>query len=207
MSEWEKFITDFERISGKINYTYAHIYLLIYYLSKKELVGRYYLKDKLSLGEATIRNILARMKKLGIIESLRGGHKLTYKGLEVAKEIINKIEVVDFESPIKPGKYNTVIIVKNAGDKIRSGVDERDDVIKYGGSGAAVLIFRKGKIVFPDSGLDVDRWYPEFTEKLSNRIRLKENDVILISGGEDSNLSLISGLNAAIRLLHKKMLL
>ena len=204
MNKWEEFITDFGKISGKINYTYAHIYLLIYYLSEKELIGRYYLKNKLGLGEATIRNILARMKKLGVIESLRGGHKLTCKGIEIAEEIINKIEVIAFEPPIKPGKYNTVIIVRNTGDKVRNGVEERDDVIKYGGSGATVLIFKGGKIVFPDSGLNVDKWYPGFTEEISSTIQLKENDVVLISGGENHYLSLISGLNAAIRLLNKR---
>lgn len=203
MDKWKKFISGFEKISGKINYTYAHIYLLIYYLNEKELVGRYYLKHKLGLGEATIRNILMKMKKLGIIESLRGGHKLTSKGLETAKDILNKIEIINLDIPIKPGKHNILIIIRNIGNKIKTGVEERDNVIKYGGTGAVILIFRDGKIVFPDSGLEVDNWYPRLTEKVTSKIQLKEEDVILISGGEDSQSSLISGLNAAIRLLYK----
>lgn len=203
MDKWRKFIGEFEEISGRINYTYAHIYLLIYYLNEKELVGRYYLKNKLGLGEATIRNILIRMRELRILESLRGGHKLTSKGNEIAKEILSKIKIITFDTPIKPGKHNVLIVIKGVGNKIRAGVEERDNVVKYGGTGAVVLVFRNGKIVFPDSGLEADNWYPGITKSLISRIRLKEEDVILISGGENSQSSLVSGLNAAISLLYK----
>lgn len=203
MEKWRIFIKDFKELSGRINYTYAHIYIIFYYLYEKGLVGRYYLKEKLGLGEATIRNILVKMRELGVIESLRGGHKLTNKGIEVAEEILDNVKIIDLDTPIKSGKYNVTILIRKMGGKIRTGIDERDNVIKYGGSGATVLIFRNGKIIFPDSGLEVDLWYPGLSNKIIKILKPCENDVILISGGASKESALTSGLNTAIELLNK----
>jgi len=201
MDNWRRFIREFNKISGRLVCTEGHIYLILLYTHEKGLTGRYYLKDKLGIGEATIRNILDRLKKLGIIEALRGGHRLTAKGEKLVNNIMSRLLIIDLKTDIKPGRCNAIFIIKGVGDKVKTGVEERDNVIKYGGSGAVVLVYRDGRIIFPDSGLDAEKWYPRFRKKLTKKVELEENDVILITGGDNKISALLSGINTSLNLL------
>ncbi len=204
MDSWRRFIQRFREISGRLICTGGHVYLILLLTYEKGLTGRYYLKNKLGMGEATIRNILDRLKKLGVIEALRGGHRLTNSGREIVEDIQNRLAIMDLDTEIKPGRYTVVFIIRGVGDKVKSGVEERDNVIKYGGTGAVVLIYRGGRIIFPDSGLDAEKWYPGFKKKLLEKMELQDGDVILITGGENRFDALLSGVNTSLDLLMKR---
>ena len=149
-------------------------------------IGRKKLSRKLRLGEGTVRTMVARLEEAHLISVLKAGCKLTKRGKTVYDELRSKLARM---SPIKPspltiGAYNVGILVRDAVQKVRYGVEQRDAAVKAGADGAMMLLYKGKKLVAPTISEDVTKDYPNVAKQIMELFQPRENDVIILGGAD-----------------------
>jgi hypothetical protein len=131
--------------------------------------------------------LLSRLKEADLIVVSKKGCSFTTKGNRLWKELesvfvkkayLNRNELV-------LTKCNVAIQMRSLGDKIQTGLEQRDASLIAGAKGATTLVFKKGKLVMPNMSEDINRDYPVVYKQLTSLLHLNENDVVVI-GGADS---------------------
>lgn len=177
----------------------AHVSMVLDSIAKHGRVGRKQLTTELGVGEGSMRTILTQLKKRGLITSSRGGHALTTKG----KRLLGKpfeFTRVDVGN-LAVGKVNIATIVRGAAVKIGRGIEQRDEAIKAGAAGATILVYKGGKLRFPDEFSSAEK-YSSSTKQLIETFGPKDGDVIIVGTAEDV-VKAESGARAAARSLAK----
>ena len=84
----------------------------------------------------------------GLIETSKEGCNLTKKGLEIwgqFEEIFPKrLEIP--KSELAESEFNFAFLVKNSGQKVGSGIDQRDAAIIAGARKALVIVVKNGHL-------------------------------------------------------------
>ncbi|MEM3402109.1 MAG: DUF4443 domain-containing protein [Candidatus Hadarchaeales archaeon] len=142
-------------------------------------IGRKHLAKELKIGEGSIRTILNRLEKEGLISSSRGGHVITLAGKKVLeKEVFVRVKA----KGLTVGKANVATLVRGGAKKVKLGLEERDEAIKVGARGATVLVFRKGKLMVPGNVCEID---PEAATEIISALHPADGDLIIIGTGDD----------------------
>jgi predicted transcriptional regulator len=155
-------------------------------LIAKEPVGRGRISKQLSIGEGATRTLISRLKEAGLILISKKGCSLTAKGTRLWKEIasifVQKAHLERNELVLT--KCNTAVQLKNLGNKVRTGLEQRDAALMAGAKGATTLVFRRGKLVMPNMSEDISHDFPIAFRQLKSFSDLKENDVVVISSAD-----------------------
>jgi len=179
-----------------------HILHAIELIAEKKL-GRGKLAESLNVGEGAARTIVDRLKDAGLIETSKSGCVLTSKGVKFWNSyrsiFVKKAEIGKNELTLSD--YNFAILVKNRGDKIRYGIEQRDAAIRAGAKGATTMIFIEGQLKVPSISEDAKSDFPEATSQIFKLFKPEENDVIIIASAEDSKSANYGALAAAWTLL------
>jgi hypothetical protein len=220
----------FESDTIKPTFTRAHVFLsLLVFDANPKGIGRYRLKEELLIGSGTARSLIEKLKnKVRFIEvmrdegsksSRRSGHVLTKNGKLFLNEFKQKIPLLSLgdlgilkEIIIESEKnVATICLVKDASDKMKYGVEQRDAAIMASGSGATCLQFDGEDLNFPlaSSGRNIDEKdsvNKETLKYLKNLIsredgKLEKGDVIIIGLGSNNKISRLASLNAALTLI------
>jgi hypothetical protein len=147
------------------------------------------------------------------------GHILTQKGLNFLAKIKKEVPIIEQGdySILKPIIIESediciyICLVKNAGDRISSGVEQRDAAIKIDGLGATCLIFNGKDLVFPSYFQEnVNQDEVKVNKKILKYITIKlvnanqqfqKGDVIIIGLGDNKYKARLAALNASLTLL------
>jgi predicted transcriptional regulator len=179
------------------DFTQAHmLYVLI--LLKDQRIGRKQLAEELRLGEGTVRTMLNRLQDEELVEISRPGVTLSNKGQNYLKsiQIVLKWKPL-LGTEITVDAVNWAVLVRGASTRVRLGVEQRDQALIHGATGATTLVYHDSAWVLP--GLD---------EVVEDHILVslsdfdpKEKDVAVIGSSGDGFTSAIGALAAAIALL------
>ena len=140
----KKFI---HQIAGKkapgpsTTFTVFHIFYALELIAQKQL-GRNKLAEKLEVGDGAVRTIISRLKEEDLIETSKQGCNLTRKGLDIWKqfeEIFPKQMALP-RSDLSSSEFNYAFLVKNCGQKVKSGINQRDAAIFAGARNALVIV-------------------------------------------------------------------
>lgn len=173
----------------------VHVREALELIGKHGRVGRKDLADELRIGEGSVRTVLNQLKKRDLITSSRGGHSLTDKG---RRALGKSLELVKIDaSDLTVGGVDVATVVRGAADRVKKGIEQRDEAIKAGAAGATVLIFKNGKLQFPDRFIEVGK---KVSETIIKALKPQEGDVIVI-GTADDVVSAEAGARAAARTL------
>ena len=179
------------------DFTKSHLlYALI--LLKDQRIGRKQIAEELRLGEGTIRTILGRLQDERLISISRPGVTLS----ETGRDYLEKVEAVLMWKPL-PGTDITVdavnwaVLVRGASRHVRLGVEQRDQALIHGATGATTIVYRNDSWVMPGLDDDVD---PKILERLSD-FNPREKDVAIIGTSGDGFTATLGALAAAIDLL------
>ncbi len=181
----------------------AHLVKALMIIESGGPVGRVKLSKTMGLGEGTIRTLTRHLEKEGLIKISRDGIVLTNSGKKLSLNLKSRIskETEVSKSSLTVGPFNVSILVKNAADSIRSGLEQRDAAIKVGALGATTLIFRRGKLNMPLMDEDVCRKAPAIHEVLISMLQPQENDVIIIGSADDKSAAELGAIVAALKTL------
>ncbi len=181
-------------VDQRASYTIAHVLKALLLLSEMPH-GRFLLMKKLQLNEASARTLLSKLELNGYSKPSPYGHVLTSKGKAFVKKlrakIIGPIDVG--KSDLTMSENNIAYVIRNAGKKIRSGVEQRDVAITSGATGMTTLVYDK-KLTAPS----INRNIPKDLEKMFS---LKQNDVVLIGSAKNQASADLATLYAAFRLV------
>ena len=176
----------------------VHVRMALELIAKHKTIGRKHLAKKLGVGEGSMRTILNQLKKQSLITSSRGGHTLTAKGGRALGKPLKFMQVDAGDLTV--GEVDVATIVRGAAANVKKGIEQRDGAIKAGADGATVLIFKAGKLQFPDGFTKVD----EKVGRLIKTFGPRDGDVVIIGTGRDVAKA-ESGARAAARTLTTKL--
>ncbi len=162
-----------------------HVLRAIELIAEKP-TGRSKLAENLNVGEGAVRTIIGRLKNAGLIKTSKAGCALTDKGLMLFKEYqsIFKKKVKIGKNELTLADYNFAVLIKNHGDKVKSGMEQRDAAIIAGAKGATTILFREGRLIIPSVSNNVAEDFPKAASQIVMLMRPEENDVIIISSAD-----------------------
>ena len=178
-------------------FTVFHIFYALELIAQKPL-GRNKLAEKLEVGDGAVRTIISRLKEEDLIETSKQGCNLTRKGLDIWKqfeEIFPKQMALP-RSDLSSSEFNYVFLVKNCGQKVKSGINQRDAAIFAGARNALVIVYRNGHLCIESVSSRIEQDYPIVASQIINELKPEENDVIIVAGA-DSLLRAKRGVFAA----------
>jgi predicted transcriptional regulator len=189
-SSLKKFIQD---IAGKkapgpsTSFTVFHIFYALELLSQESL-GRNKLAKKLNVGDGAVRTIICRLKDAGLIETSKEGCNLSKEGLEVWAQFeqvfpkrveIRKSELIESD-------FVFAFLVKGSGQKVQSGIDQRDAAIIAGALKALVIVFNNGHLCIKSVSDCIEKQYPTAANQILKELTPEDNDVIIVAGGDSA---------------------
>jgi hypothetical protein len=121
-------------------------------------MGRKRLVKVLGVGEGSVRTIIKRLTSDGLITSSKSGHSLTSAGqanVESTLARVSKPQELDLGDFV--AGTQSVVVVRQAADRVGDGVALRDIALKAGADGAVVLV-NSGQLCFPGSGLSLKEY-------------------------------------------------
>ena len=99
--------------------------------------------QKLNVGDGAVRTIISRLRTADLIETSKEGCRLTKKGLEIwcqfEQVFPKRVEIAKNE--LSESEFSFAFLVKNSGQKVQSGIDQRDAAIIAGARKALVIVF------------------------------------------------------------------
>ncbi|GAI49465.1 unnamed protein product, partial [marine sediment metagenome] len=107
------------------SYTEAHVLKAMELMKARDSIGRQQLARELRLGEGIIRTLVARMKRLELLDTSRGGMSLTKAGQDVllgVNELLSASEIP--VTPLTVGQRNHAILIKGAARGVRNGLEQ-----------------------------------------------------------------------------------
>jgi hypothetical protein len=189
-SSLKKFIQD---IAGKkapgpsTSFTVFHIFYALELLSQEPL-GRNKLAKKLNVGDGAVRTIICRLKDAGLIETSKVGCNLSKEGLEVwgqfEQVFPKRVEIG--KSELIESDFVFAFLVKGSGQKVQSGIDQRDAAIIAGARKALVIVFDQGHLCIESVSDCIEKQYPTAANLILKELTPEDNDVIIVAGGDSA---------------------
>ena len=161
-------------------YTEYHLRKALDLISKAS-IGRGALGKELGLGKGSARTIVKILKASGLIKTSKKGCELTKKGQLLSKKLHRQIiKISEIEAEEIAGEHSIAVLVRNVGNKVKYGVEQRDAAIITGAAGATTIIYLGGKLRVPTISEDFEKDYPQLAKKLLFIFKPRNNDVIVI---------------------------
>lgn len=179
------------------DFTRAHVlYALI--LLRDRRIGRKQLADELHLGEGTVRTILSRLQDLGLIEISRPGVSLSSSGHEYLNAVTGVLMWKPLqETEITVDEINWAVLVRGVSSRVRLGVEQRDQALIHGATGATTLLYQQEAWVLPG----IDEEVEDQILKSLSEFDPDENDVAVIGTSSNGFTATLGALAAALDLL------
>jgi predicted transcriptional regulator len=151
-------------------------------------IGRNKLAKKLSVGDGAVRTIIGRLRNAGLIETSKEGCSLTKKGLEIwgqfEQVFPKRIEISKNE--LNESEFSFAFLVKNCGQKVRSGIDQRDAAIIAGARKALVIVFKNNHLCIESVSNSIEKEYPKAANQILKELTPEDNDVIIVAGSDSA---------------------
>jgi predicted transcriptional regulator len=192
---------------GRVSYFMeAHIVKALRTIDDEGPVGRVKLSKALGLGEGMTRTLIKHLINEGLIETSRAGIVLTKSGKRLSLDLKSRIsEAIEIpRSSLTIGPLNIAILVKNAANAIKGGVEQRDAAIKVGALGATTLVFKHDKLSIPlgnQATFKDARALPAIRKGLISGLNPQENDVIIIGSANDKSTAELGAIAATLETL------
>jgi predicted transcriptional regulator len=180
-----------QEIAGKkapgpsTSFTVFHIFYALELLSQKPL-GRNKLAKNLNVGDGAVRTIIGRLRNANLIETSKEGCTLTKKGLETWRQFEQvfpkRVEIP--ASELSQSEFNSAFLVKNSGNKVKSGIDQRDAAIIAGARKALIAVFKDGHLRIESVSDCIEKLYPKAAAQILKELTPEDNDVIIIAGSD-----------------------
>ena len=185
------------------SYKIPHILFCIMLIGKESNgIGRYKIRNEMNLGEGSTKTLLNRLKDEKIIKvdkNRQKGHVITKIGKKIFQDVEKLItfpqELVNEENKFVVGKiaYYSIVDQEYIKKDLGPSIDQRDEAIKIGGTGATCLTFN-----------GTDKF--EFSDGLSISLpikqkQLKKGDILIIGAGNSKGDAILATFAAANSIL------
>ncbi len=176
----------------KPSFEVYHIIKLFLLLDSKEPIGRNMLSKELGLGVASIRTLVKRLRRYGLIDvDVVGGCFLTKNGREIVSRIKKNIsKIVDVSTIIENdlrigGNAFAGVLIRFRSRAEGIGIANIRDIAIRNGAKAALIIFIKDSKAYlpPDRNMNEERY--KSLHNVREFLGANEDDVIIITFSDD----------------------
>ena len=181
----------------------VHVLKAMLTIGEAGSVGRGRLGSLVGLGQGEVRTLIKRMKEKDLILIQPDGCRLSRKGEREFQKLNEKIpwsSRVDAKS-LGIGEECAAVLVRSAAKNVRKGIEQRDAAVRVGANGAFTALFAKGRFTLPGEGVDCEEDGPRGLWSAVRTARPKENDVIVVSGAQETAVAEFGALAAALTLI------
>lgn len=154
-----------------------HILKSLWIIQQAEIIGRKELSAKLAIGEGSTRKLISYLEEKEWASSTNQGISLTIFGNKLLNDI-GIIANVVHTGDLTVDEYDFAVRLKNASGLVGKGIEQRDEAMKAGATGATTLIYRDRLALSDDP--DADCGMPELCRKLTEMFDLTSGDVLII---------------------------
>lgn len=168
-------------------FTIFHVFYALELMAQKP-IGRNKLAEQLKVGDGAIRTIISRLREADLIDTSKAGCNLTEKGQDIWRqfEAIFPKQMDMAKTELTRSEFNHAFLVKNVGERVHSGIDQRDAAIIAGARTALVIVYSKGHMCIESVSDDIEKQYPKAAKQLLEHIQPQENDAIVVAGAESA---------------------
>jgi len=133
-----------------------------------------------------MRTILNRLVAAGLAVTSSAGCSLSFNGLQVWSDLEDVFpKRTEFlYTDITPSKFNYGFLVRRSGDKVRSGMEQRDVAIVERAIRALIIVFQGEHLHINSVSDDITRVFPDVAHHILKTFNPQENDVIIVAGGD-----------------------
>jgi len=186
-----------------LSFSIFHLIKALELIAKEGPIGRGKLSEELKTGEGAIRTLIERLRDAGLITVSKQGCSLTEKGENIWSEMQlffpQKVKLEPNELAL--ASCNVAIKVRGCGDKVRSGLEQRDAALLAGAKGAITFFYREEKLILPAISDDVAKDFPDAFGEIIKHLLLEENDVVVIGSADSWDKAEYGALAAAWSLI------
>jgi hypothetical protein len=174
--------------SRMLSFDVVHVFAALQLIENRGRTSREALCRGLAVGEGTIKTLVKHLKMHGLVQTSNGGTRMTVKGKGICEGLLSAMpsEMSLPSCSVALGRFNYAVLVRKFGFAVKSGIEQRDEAIKMGATGATTLLFREGKFVMPASSHDSLRKEPQVRRMIIEKLKPEDGDVVII-GSADSN--------------------
>jgi len=185
------------------SFSIYHLIKAFELIAKTGEVGRGKLSEELKIGEGATRTMIERLKAPRLISVSKKGCSLTEKGKKIWNEFESFFpQKTNLErNELALADCNVVVQVRGGGDRVVTGIEQRDAAIIAGAKGANTLVFKGKKLVMPNISEDIRHDFPIAFRQISTLFKLKENDAIVIGSADTWSRAEYGALAAAWTLI------
>ena len=198
MSWYDEIVNLAQPADGRVSPTFRphHVAVALIMIGREQPLGRYELRDRMSVGEGSARTLLKRLSEAGYITAEgKQGQKLTEKGQSLFDRITKEIPLgLALEmGDLVVHRQAFAFLVKRKAFKVRDGIRQRDEAIiqggGYGQAGATTIVQKNGLLVMPPDDFNILLGYEKEALLIVESLRVEDNDVIVIGSADDINLA------------------
>jgi len=185
------------------SFSVYHLIKALEFVAKTGQVGRGKLAEELKIGEGATRTLIERLKTAHLIFVSKKGCSFTERG----KKIWNEFESIfpqktNLErNELALADCNVAVQIRGGGERIRTGVEQRDAAVIAGAKGATTLILKGKKLIMPNISEDVSHDFPIVFRQITAFLKLRENDAIVIASADTWSKAEYGALAAAWTLI------
>jgi predicted transcriptional regulator len=185
--------------------SHIHVCSAVLTIGDEGPIGRIELSRKLALGEGAVRTIIKRLTQAKFVTTVKDGCILTKTGMSVYKRMRNKfskVSIIDAKQ-LTLDKVSAAIVIREAGPKVKRGIEQRDAAIRAGATGACTLVVRGGEYIMPMGETEDWRLEPRdpLAQDLRNAFHPENGDVIAIVSASREDLAEHGAVAVALTLL------
>lgn len=174
-----------------------HIWKALMCMDENIPIGRKKLSMLLNIGEGSTRTLLGILEKYGCTFTNKTGIYLSEEGVKIRNGVMMDYAHLDV-GYLTISDYDCAVRVPFAANKIRYGREESDAAIRNGAIGATTLVYRDGRLSFPDSEEAVD---PETQAVFNKTFKMRSEDVIVIGTAKTPESAEIGAVSVALSLI------
>ncbi len=172
-----------------------HLLKALWIVQQKEPLGRAELAELVGVGEGSVRKLLAHMESKGWVRTARQGISLAGPGSSLLDKIGLRAKEVHAGN-ITVAEVDFAVMLKGLARKVVNGIEQRDEAIKVGASGATTLI-HTDRLVFSD-GFEAEKVDKKAARVLRQDFQLAKGDVLIIGCSSDPGKAADGAFAAAV---------
>lgn len=149
--------------------------------------------------------MVRHLTRARLITTVKEGCVLTKRGTMLYNSLrpkLSKVFLIDAKQ-FALDKISAAILIKDAGQRVKRGIEQRDAAIRAGATGACTLLVRKGNYLMPMAESEDWKLPPQdpLIKELQFVLRARDNDVVTIVSAPHKELAEHGAVAAALTFL------
>ncbi len=172
-----------------------HIFKAMWLMHSGGQIGRKELSEQLQIGEGSTRKLLSHMEEHGLSQTSRQGISLSDLAYGFIRETGFFARVVS-AGALTVDDHDFAIRLRGFSSNVDKGIEQRDEAMKVGASGASTLLFND-RLMFSD-GFPAEDIDAEAAGRIVKELKLRDGDQVIIGSAENIGLAMDGAFAAAV---------